>query len=280
MAELIQSTLLRRELLDERRYVESLLEAARRLGLIDEASPQDFQRRFLHFLAQKCQAYVGGRSRSMRAEMAESIGESILFTLGVHLMRFEPLDALAQLKNRPIEDCFHDGRTQVDSLLKSAELMHRMELHKSFIRENELLRDTLEGGISGFFKLYNPEYGAHEIHITADYPVLFYPQGFKGIEFIRRYAENIALENRFLRLFPVESARRLLSLYAIKNDTTLRELCDNLYEIQLACALQAFDSPEAMLDRLECSSPALREYVKRTCREYAADLERIRKIMR
>ena len=36
---------------------------------------------------------------------------------------------------------------------------------------NVYYRSTIADGINGFFKLYRPQFSAHEIHITADYPV-------------------------------------------------------------------------------------------------------------
>lgn len=279
MAHLIQPTLLTRELLDERQYIQSLLNTAGALGLIDEAFLASFQRRFIDLLARQCCAFSAGLSRSMRTESVMSIGESILFTLSAHLIRFEPLDALAQLQNRDLEDCYSDGRARVDSLVKSAELLYMAELRRPLPVPNELLRSTLEDDISAFFRLYNPAYGAHEIHITADYPVRFFPQGFQGIEFIRRYLDGMALENRFLRLLPSDRLRGCLAAYAAKSGFTLGELHGNLFEIALACALEEYASPEAMLDGLGCASPELRAYVLRACREGALSIAGIQRFM-
>lgn len=274
-----QPTLLTRDLLDERHYLPSLLSSASVLGLIDESFLPSFQRSFTGLLSRQCRAFAGGHSRSMRAEAAESIGESILFTMSAHLSRFEPLDALAQLQNRSLEECFIAGRARVDALVKSAELTYMAELRRPLPVPNELLRSTLEGGLSSFFRVYNPEYGAQEIHITADYPVLFFPQGFQGIEFIRRYLDGMVLENRFLRLFSPEILRSLLSAYAAKSGFTLGELHGNLFEIALALSLKKHDSPEALLDDLGCASPSLRAYVLRACRNCALSLAGIQRFM-
>jgi len=279
MPGLTRSTLLTRDMLDERSYLPSLLSAAGSLGLIDEAFLVSFRRGFTGLLARRCRAFAGGRSRSMRTEAAEGIGESILFTLSAHLSRFEPTDALAQLQNRSVEECFLDGRARVNTLVKSAELLYLTELRRPLPVQNELLRSTLEDGLSAFFRVYNPEFGAQEIHITADYPVLFFPQGYHGIEFIRRYLDGMILENRFLRLFPPELLRATLSVYAAKNGFALHDLHANLFEVMLACTLSDYDGPDAMPDGLGCSSPALRAYVLRACREERQALAGIRRFM-
>lgn len=274
-----QSTLLTRDLLDERRYLPSLLRAAGELGMTDESFLETFRRSFTNLHSRQCRAFSGGRSRSMRTETAESIGESILFTLSAHLSRFEPLDALAQLQNRTLEECFADGRAQVDALVKSTELLYMTELHRPRPVKNEWLCSTLEDGISAFFRVYNPEYGAHEIHITADYPVRAFPQGYQGIEFIRRYLDAMVLENRFLRLFPHHLLRSTLAVYAAKNGFHRFDLHANLFSVMLACALDPAAGPEAMLDQLGCTSPALREYVLTACREDAVSLAGLRRLM-
>ena len=280
MPQLIQPSLLCREQLDERSYLSSLLKAAEELELVDESFFDAFHRSFSALLLRQCRAFAGGRSRSVRTETAESIAESILFTLNADLIRFEPIDALARLQNRSLEECFAEGRARVGMLVKSAELLHLSELRRPLPVRNELLRATLDDGLSAFFRLYNPEYGAQEIHITADYPVREFPQGFQGIEFIRRYLDCIVLENRFLRLLPPDWLRSTLNAYASKNGFTLNDLHGNLFEAALACALPLFPSPEAMLDRLSCASPGLRAYVLRSCQRDASALEGIRRFMR
>ena len=290
MSDLIQSSLLTRGLVDERRYAESLLNAADRLGLTDDAFKARFGQSFQALLIRQCKAFAGGSGSSVRRETAERLAESILFTLSARLSPLEPLDALAMLQNGSLEQCYLEGRRQVDRLAQAADLAWRAELRRPLPVDNALLRDTLHGGFAGFFKLYNPEYGAQEIHITADYPVLFYPQGWTGIEFIRRYLDNIIMENRFLRLFETAPLHRCLNLFALRNQTTLGELCGNLFEIVLACALRPLLPPEParnqlptaawqLMTRLECGSSALREYVVRACVECASDLLRIQRLM-
>lgn len=279
MSPLTQSTLLHRCAPDERCYLQSLLPAAQELGVIDETFLSRFRDAFAALLTHQCRTFSAGRSRSMRSEMAESIGESVLFTLNAHLSRFEPIDALAQLQHRSLEDCFADGRKRIHTLIQSTQLLYMSELRHPLPVRNELLQSTLRDGISAFFRLYNPEYGAHEIHITADYPVIAFPQGFQGIEFIRRYLDALVLENRFLRLFPPNLLRSTLTVYAAKNFFSLQELHGNLFEIMLGCTLDPEAGPDAMLDDLRCTSPALRDYVLRTCREEANTLAGIRRFM-
>ena len=58
---------------------------------------------------------------------------------------------------------------------------------------NVYYRSTIMDGINGFFKLYTPQFSAHEIHITADYPTLAARPELDGIEFIEKYLRYILL---------------------------------------------------------------------------------------
>ena len=60
-----------------------------------------------------------------------------------------------------------------------------------FQTPNGFWRSTIEGGINGFFRLYRPEFAAHEIHITADYPPLLGRPALQGVEFMERYLQEI-----------------------------------------------------------------------------------------
>ena len=94
-------------------------------------------------------------------------------------------------------------------------------------------KSTIEDGINGFFKLYYPEFGAHEIHITADYPLHQKIEPLKGIEFINKYLEWIYYENLFCSFFSSEDIHNLLSGY----DKNYSDIPFNIYERVLLSAL-------------------------------------------
>lgn len=264
----VQSTLLTRDQLDERRYAQSLLAAARRLNIIGEDFLSRLRADFDRLLVRQCAAYTGGQSGSVRRETARMLSESILFTLGAWMKTQEPLSALTVLSGQGVEACYLKGRQRVDDLTMRTRLFLELELRCALPVENDLLTDTLRGGLPGFFQLYNPEYSAHEYHITADYPVLFYPQGYQGIEFIHIYLDHLSLEHQFLRQCPPRLLKDILSRYALQGKTTVRGLCDNLFEI----ALSVWDGPAD-------GGSSMQRYLLRARREYAADLARIRRTL-
>lgn len=259
----IQSTILSQLKLNPQRYFETLFDAATTLGLIDCAK---VHRELYTLLTNQCRAYTGGNSASLRKETVESISESILFTLGIQLKSaVTPLDSLAMLENCGVESCYRSGRKRIDRQIQSTELFYRSMLINVPDIPNEIYRDTLYGGISGFFKLYNPEYGAHLLHITADYPVIFYPEGWRGIEFIRIYLKNLQFENQFISLFDFDRTSYILSTYASGNGCTLKTMFSNLYIIMLSAALLQNDfNIDRLFGTVENIPEDLRAYVRRT----------------
>jgi hypothetical protein len=125
--------------------------------------------------------------------------------------------------------------------MKTAKMLRSMVLNNILETDNECYNATITDGINGFFKLYNPDFGAHEIHITSDYPVCNTVNNYTGVEFIQRYLESVYYENMFCRKFPSKNIHHLLLGY----DKNYRDLFFNIYEIVLAssvgCAITGED---------------------------------------
>ena len=266
---------------DPRAYAESLLAQADRFGLIDGAFRAGFQHRFGQLLRDLCRAYSGGRSASLRAETVRSISESALFAIGVRLKREEsPLDALALMQNGSLTRCYDEGCAKIASQVRAAELLLRAELARAHPVQSDFLNVTLTESLPAFFQNYNPAYGAHETPLLAGYPVLDFPNGWRGIEFVQRYLDALCLENRLLRLLDPLAVRAAVASYAVQNGIAPRSLHDNLCEIALAAALPDEITPEAglaLLDRLGCASESVRRFAERICAGRGGELARLRK---
>jgi hypothetical protein len=88
-------------------------------------------------------------------------------------------------------------------------------------------------GIKGFFKLYYPDFNAHEIHITADYPTYNTLPKLAGIEFIHAYLNALYHENQFCLNFSSGDIHHLLCGY----EEDYQELLINIYEPVLTAAI-------------------------------------------
>lgn len=156
----------------------------------------------LELLACKCDEWTRGESSSLPAEKAQDILTSIMYVIS--LARKEQSD------NIPVSELFERGLVCVQKKLFSCHMLQRRILKNLFNTPNVFYRSTIAGGISGFFKLYIPQFSAHEIHITADYPVCLGRPELEGVEFIEEYLSRIDAENAFYRLFDSMTVHRLL----------------------------------------------------------------------
>jgi len=238
MDEIKRISAIDKSMIDDKNYFVSLIENAYDLNIINESFIERLRQEMMNLLAHRCRKYTSGESSSVPIETAESIMQSVNFTLGLYLKKVpEPEDALYELKKSGVEQCYLDGLKYMKSVVKSTRLLYE-QVKKSMVKtDNYAYNSTLIGGIQGFFKLYDTEFSAQEIHITADYPVFLYPDGYEGIEFIMKYLKNIWCENRFCNLFSLKDIQRVLSFHAIDYDDNVMDMVFNIYEVILSQAI-------------------------------------------
>lgn len=197
--------------LNQRFYFQSLAEAGLSCGLLDDRDLSRLKLELSALLAEQSDKLNGGRSTSVHVEEANELIKSMLFVIGIRLKAYKsPDEAAAAMKNVPVRQLFEKGIDNIRRRLIYSRRLHRRILKNLFYTPNIYYRSTVEDGINGFFKLYNPQFCAHEINITADYPVLFGRPQLDGIEFIERYLQCIEAENEFCVLFDSCDVHRLL----------------------------------------------------------------------
>lgn len=199
------------ELLNPKYYFQSLLEQAHACELLSGEEVLKIQADLLPILAGQAEKWSKGRSSSMPTEKAQNMMESICFVIGIHLKTFDrPEQAINILKTESLGTIFEKGMKRVQRKIVVSQHLQKYILSHLFATPNEFYYSTIAEGISGFFKLYRPEYSAHEIHITADYPVLFGRPELNGIEFIEQYLRCIDAENAFCTCFDARKIHHLL----------------------------------------------------------------------
>lgn len=198
--------------LDERRYLLTLSEAAVRVGILTDADLIRIQSEVFALLARQADKLTRGESSSVNAETAVNLTESVFFTVGIRLKREGiPDRAAVLLRDIPIERLFDEGMDDIRRMMAAARRLQKSVTENLFDTPNVFYRGTARGGIDGFFRLYRPQFAAHEAHITADYPLLGTNPRLDGIEFIAAYLRGIAAENEFLMSFSPQKVHRLLS---------------------------------------------------------------------
>ena len=114
------------------------------------------------------------------------------------------------LKSEKLKSLFESGLQIVRRKIVVVRHLQKQIVDNLFDTPNVYYRSTIVDGINGFFKLYRPQFAAHEIHITADYPVLMGRPESDGIEFIEQYLRCIEAENDFCVQFCSQDIHHLL----------------------------------------------------------------------
>ncbi|MFU8794091.1 MAG: DUF6179 domain-containing protein, partial [Dethiobacteria bacterium] len=107
--------------LNDEFFFQSLLEAAFKHNLLADAETENLQSQCLELLALKVEQYNRGYSSSIRVEVAESIMQSNLYTLGLYLKSIPGSgEMITELKTVSISDIYTKGRRLISAKLHSA----------------------------------------------------------------------------------------------------------------------------------------------------------------
>ena len=200
-----------RSSLDERYYMQSVLKHGYMAGRLSDRDLASVSDQLMELLAQKAGQLTDGTSSSISVETAGELMSSITFVTGVRLKEYEcPEHAAEAIRDCSLTDLFQEGLDSVRCKVSRARRVHRRITEGLFESPSVYYRSTVEDGISGFFRLYDPETGAHKLHITVDYPAFRGRPELDGIEFIERYLSYIEAEDSFCRLFRPEDVHSLM----------------------------------------------------------------------
>lgn len=192
-------------------YFQSLIEQFASCGLLTDRDISAMQLELMTLLAEQTDQWSHGESSSIPTEKAQDLMASVMFVLGVQLKTYPtPEQAVELLKSKPLKSLFENGLKLVRSKMAISRRLQKQIADNLLNTPNVYYRSTIVDGINGFFKLYRPQFTAHEIHITADYPVLTGRPELNGIEFIEQYLRCIEAENAFCRCFAAEDIHDLL----------------------------------------------------------------------
>lgn len=250
---------IKREKLDERNYLKTLIEVAYEEQMITEDDIFNLQMQILQLLDEIVYKYNGLDSSSIRKEVLEEISNSNNYTIGIYLKTFKnPDEAVKNIKERGLKTAYHDGRKKIDRMLNIIRLMYIKVKQNKLNIENDTYNDTIIGGIQGFLKIYDPDFNAQDMKITADYPLYNNLIGkLDGVEFIKEYLNSLYLENLFCKKFSEKKIEYLL----YGHSHNYKELIINIFEIVLleviACKLVKRDLQDLSISRAELNEICL-----------------------
>lgn len=213
--------------------------------------------------------YTRNESTSVTYEKAEQLMGAVLYCIREYESKYRSKLQSAQgsitenelfaAKKVSATEAYQIGYKKVLRKIEDTRLFYNEMIVCFHSYENENYRDTVERGIPGFFKLYNPRFSPQDSIITMDYPTICGLGSRTGIDAIEQYLKYIALEQEFLGKLSEEYVIHALTAY----QADYRKQFDNVCGIVLRDVLIKAVKPKGM---------SLTDF-KKICAENRAELE-------
>lgn len=215
-------------------YFSSLIQEGFSKNLLDKRKIENIQMDCFELLRHKTKLYTSGDSCSVPVKVAENLMQSNLYTIGIYLKSIPHADdALEILMKQNVALLYDEGLKIIKRKIHYAKHLHEMVKNNLLQTGNITYTATVIDAIEGFFKLYDPSFGAHEHHITGDYPLSLPVTDLVGIEFIIEYLQRIYYENKFCCCFSSDKIELLMRSY----HKDYEELVFNIFQVLLTTSL-------------------------------------------
>ncbi|MGI6095709.1 MAG: DUF6179 domain-containing protein [Lachnospiraceae bacterium] len=168
--------------------------------------------------------YTAHESTSITYEKAEQLMEAVLYC--IHELKETNSNLLALNEKIPAQKAYEIGAAYVKEKTEKALNLYNRIMSEFCHYENQCLYDTFVIGIPEFFKWYDMRFDPQNTILTLDYYVLKDISGYTGIDKIFEFIRSIGLEQKYLKLFPVDYVTNILS----KIDKNWKESMDNICE--------------------------------------------------
>lgn len=222
------------ENLDQEYFLKSFLDKCYEKKLLED---KDFNKIYferLNLLKIQLKYYTKDESSSVMVEVAEKILNGVDYTIGVYLKSLENVDLIIEeLKVYSLDEIFKKGNDLIkEKVVKSKKLLGKIQENKLKVN-NFSYSDTIDYGISLFFKQYNDFFLPQETPASIDYQLCLDNMNYVGIEYIENYLHAVNLENKFSYYFSINEIKELLKGYDEKSELLLI----NIFELVLTNAI-------------------------------------------
>lgn len=253
--------------LDRQNYLLSLLGWGVGNGLLTPDTADGIKLRVFSLLPKVVEEYTKGMSSSVPEGAAQSLLQSVMYTLDFALSREgSPEQALDLLTQKPLEQIFAKGREQINRQVRVARGLLTRVRQSRVETGNFAYNNTLDEGLELFFKYYDLRFAAHDSPGSIDYPILIDDTSLTGVSYMLQYLKKLDCENRFCLAFSSEDIRTLCRCY----DKSFDDLLINLFELvlcnALGCRLLGRPEGELLLSQAEFEKLQV-ELTRRDCAE-------------
>ncbi|AJD28115.1 hypothetical protein G8E05_14405 [Clostridium botulinum] len=218
----------------EESFLKDVLVTCYEKKLLDDNTLARIYYERIELLKVKLKYYTKDESSSIMEEVAESILQCIDYTIGIYLKNFENIELITEeLKHTSLSDMLKMGQDLIkNKKLECKKLFKEIKANKLKV-DNYSYNDTIDDGISPFFKEYDDFFAAHETLGSIDYQLYIDNMNFIGIEYMYNYLYNLSLENEFCNKFDISEINILLKGY----DKKCELLLINIFELVLINSL-------------------------------------------
>lgn len=182
----------------------------------------------MELLRVKLKYYTKDESSSVMIEVAESILKCIDYTIGIYLKNVDNIELIIEeLKHTSLSDMLKMGQDLIkNKKLECKKLFNEIKANKLKV-DNYSYNDTVDDGLSPFFKEYDDFFAPHETPCSIDYQLYIDNMNFIGVEYMYNYLYDLSLENEFCNKFNIGEINKLLKGY----DKKCELLLINIFEL-------------------------------------------------
>ncbi len=191
----------------------------------------EVQAKMMRLLGKEILYFTSGKSSSVPVETAQSLLESMLYSITVYLdSQSEPHTALREEDYEGIRlKGLELVKLKVDEAKQLLEEVRETRIPTELIAYN----GTIDVALEGFFQLYDPRFGAQNTDAVIDYPLSKDDMSVTGIQYILNYLTQLKKENEFCAKYSKNHIRALLFAHGAKHHLDYREMLVNIPEIIL-----------------------------------------------
>ena len=217
---------------NEDNYFKKLLITYYYNNLLNKSEVENILYKRFEVLKDQMTYYTKNESSSINIEDMEELLKSLDFTIGLYLKEIGD-KALKKLKEENLADIFTAGNKLIKTIFeKDKKLFEKIQRDKLKVN-NYSYDDTINYGLTIFFKSYDDFFKAHIAPCDIDYQLAINYEEFRGIEYFHKYLSALDMENEFCLKFDVFNINELLKGYSNECEMLLL----NIFELVLTNAL-------------------------------------------
>jgi len=219
---------IKKEKLNQTYYFQSILQEAHGFKLLTDSELENIQMQTLKLLSKQTECYTSGDSSSIKVETAQSIMQSIFYSVGSYLKSFPNIDmSIEVLRQKPLLEMYQHGKKLIRIQLECAKKLLYAIQNDGIVTDNYAYNDTIQNGIQIFFTSYDVDFASHDTPGSIDYPLSNDKMELVGIDYIYTYLQKLFMENQFCKNFTDHDIHCLLRGY----DEHYKDLLINIFGI-------------------------------------------------